>query len=286
MRAFLLSLLLFTNSALAQSSIDLQPSLISDKIEVEKVENYTGSCGDSAVLVYGVLRPGSETFNIADYGRVVVRSGPRKEIVLSAENGVLSDHNGIACVKTKTGDRLVIWSVCGGSSCTWGYDYFVVDPSIPALIAPKDLKKDSCDKKCAIKELGGKLLPVLMGSDDSAESGNAKTIIHEKYCYPLSEKDTGAIPQKLTEVAISAKSYDGKLITRWIDLNKDGFRDWFIASESYESAVGRNGNAYLYYKKSDQCPGSGYCYAGSGMRLFFEVAGEKLKCESQLKEIE
>lgn len=162
---FLLIVLLFLLSqvALAQSAISLSPAKGASAVHIEQAENYFGSCGSAAVLVFGVTGTTQSSFTIQpEAAKVIVRRPPVKlggsssDIVLSTKNSALSDHNGIACVSYKSTYRLLVWSDCGGSACGQGYSYVVVDPEIPEILAPRGVNSE-CRDKCAAELLGGAL---------------------------------------------------------------------------------------------------------------------------------
>jgi len=93
----------------AQSAINLS------SLKVEKANgqvNYTGLCGTAVVKIMDVEEVNNDIFKVNN-GKLAVKSG-KKELNLDE---ALSDYNGIACVKTKTAERLLVWSNCSGSVC-------------------------------------------------------------------------------------------------------------------------------------------------------------------------
>src|SRR2546423_1126555 len=110
--------LLFSSAALAESAISLPPWQGEKALDIVETKNITGSCGTAVVRVLGITNIYDNYYSILlDAGKIIVRKGPLKELVLSSDNGVLSDFNGVACVPTKSGNRLLVWSNCGGSAC-------------------------------------------------------------------------------------------------------------------------------------------------------------------------
>lgn len=112
--------------------------------EQVEIENFMGTCGHSSVQIQGVDNIFDNEFSM-DNGEIIVSSGSTKQLNL---RDVLSDHNGIACVATKAGGRLLIWSSCSGSSCG-GANFSVIDPDKLVNLAP-----NSCDAQCASRVLG------------------------------------------------------------------------------------------------------------------------------------
>jgi len=160
MRIFssIVTLLLLSSTTLADTAIGLPPMKGGKTLDVVATKNVTGSCGASIVRVLGVTDVIDNFYGIdLDAGKIIVRSGPNKELVLSHGSGILSDHNGVACVSTKSGSRLLVWSNCAGSACGEGFSFFVIDPEHLVLLAPKDPLKGRCDEKCASLLLDNKL---------------------------------------------------------------------------------------------------------------------------------
>lgn len=150
--------LLLSSTALADTAISLPPMKGDKTLDVVATKNVTGSCGTSIVRVLGVTDVINNFYSIDfDAGKIIVRSGPTKELILGSDSGVLSDHNGVACVSTKSGSRLLIWSNCSGNACGDIFSFFVIDPERLLFLAPKDPRKGQCDEKCASQLLGNKL---------------------------------------------------------------------------------------------------------------------------------
>jgi hypothetical protein len=160
MRIFssIVAYLLVGGSALANTAISLSPMEGEKSPDVVATRNVTGSCGSSIVRVLGVTDVIDNFYGIdLDAGKIIIRSGLNKELILGADSGVLSDHNGVACVSTKSGSRLLIWSNCSGSACGDNFSFFVIDPERLVFLAPKDPRKGQCDDSCASQLLGNKL---------------------------------------------------------------------------------------------------------------------------------
>lgn len=112
--------------------------------EQVEIENFMGTCGHSSVQIQGIDNIFDNVFSL-DNGEIVVSSGSAKQLNL---RDALSDHNGIACVATKAGNRLLVWSSCSGSSCG-GANFSIIDPDQLVNLAP-----NSCDAQCASQVLG------------------------------------------------------------------------------------------------------------------------------------
>lgn len=158
MYSLILASLLACSPALAATPIGLAPLQGSKNLDVVATKSITGTCGKTIVEVMGVtdLNPGFYDVD-PDAGRVLVRTAAGKELSLGADSGVLSDHNGVACVATSAGNRLLFWSNCSGSACGDNFSFFVLDPERLLFVAPKDPRKGPCDAKCAAQVLGNKL---------------------------------------------------------------------------------------------------------------------------------
>ena len=151
-------LLSLSGAALGEEAISLPPMKGDKALDVVETKNVTGSCGTSMVRVMGVTTRVDSSYRIdQDAGKIIVRSGTGKELVLGLDNDVLSDHNGVACVLTKSGSRLLVWSQCAGSACGDRMSFFVIDPERLVFLAPKDPRKGRCDDKCASQLLGNRL---------------------------------------------------------------------------------------------------------------------------------
>jgi hypothetical protein len=144
-------------NVLAVSGMNLAPMPGEKTIDVVKTQNYTGSCGSAIVRVMGVETTVDDTlfrFEI-DSAKLIVRGKNYKELTLTTDNG-LDTLGGVSCVSTKAGNRLLVWTNCGGNGCPF-YNFMVIDPEKASIVAPKNPLKETCDEKCATTALGRKL---------------------------------------------------------------------------------------------------------------------------------
>lgn len=143
-------------NVLAAPGLNLAPMSGDKKIDVVKTENYTGSCGSAVVRVLGVENfLDDKLFRLEiDSGKVIVRAN-NKETALTMENG-LDALAGVSCVSTKAGNRVLVWSNCGGNGCPY-YNFTIIDAEKALIVAPKNPMKETCDEKCATSALGRKL---------------------------------------------------------------------------------------------------------------------------------
>jgi hypothetical protein len=151
-------LLFCSGAALATPpAISLFPMQGDKALNVVQAKNVTGSCGSAVVRVLGVTNASDGFYeNDSDSG-IIIRSGGKELNISEGGGDILSDHNGVACVPTKSGKRLLVWSNCAGSACGDNFSFFVFDPERLALIAPKDPRKEQCDENCASRILGSSL---------------------------------------------------------------------------------------------------------------------------------
>lgn len=159
------ALCLAASSAMAQTPskippISIQPFAGDAHPMVQETTNVSGKCGSAVVLVLGV-KEGTENFfdGDADSTQIIVRQSSPREVHITEENG-LSDYNGVMCISNKRGTHLLIWSNCGGSACSRGYSFTVVDVEQPKIIAPLE-KGGLCDEACAAK-LTGSMIPYIL----------------------------------------------------------------------------------------------------------------------------
>jgi hypothetical protein len=138
-------------------------------------KTYTGKCGSAKILVKNVsddrmYEQGATSFSYLfmpakyDDERFVISGSDKSSPVLRPP---ANDFNGIACVQTPKGKRVLIWETCGGSVCSDRFDdFYVIDPEKLVYIAPKDPKKNLCDEKCARRLVGNALIDHIEGDDD------------------------------------------------------------------------------------------------------------------------
>lgn len=140
---------------LARSSIRINPMKGRQYLDVEG-GNVTGSCGNSIIRVLGITKAFNNVF-MADYdgGRVIIRTDLENELTVNVrDSGALSDFNGIACVPTRSGERLLVWSQCSGSLCGEDFNFNVIDIKNLTYLSPKN---ELCDAQCASEILGSDL---------------------------------------------------------------------------------------------------------------------------------
>ncbi|MDO8812388.1 MAG: TM2 domain-containing protein [Gallionella sp.] len=143
-------------SLMATRAISLRPMEGNAAFAEITAPNVTGYCGTSVVRVLGIEQVTDNFFSTdLDAGKIIIRAGALKEMTI--DRNVLSDHNGVACVTTKSGNRLLIWSNCGGNACGENFSFFVIDPERLVFLAPKDPFKEQCDEECASQLLGNQL---------------------------------------------------------------------------------------------------------------------------------
>ncbi len=142
--------------ALAEPAMDIAPIGENKALTVTESKSFSGACGTSTVSVYGVVDfPGSYFRVDYDVAKIIVRSSlgaVPKTLSLTAETGVISDRNGVACVASAKGARLLIWSQCAGTQCVPEFVFFVVDPARLVFLTPRS----GCNAKCASRLLGSR----------------------------------------------------------------------------------------------------------------------------------
>lgn len=118
-------LLVLNGITWAETAIRLHPMEGDEALDIVETRNYTGSCGESIVRVLGVKSVYEDFYTVdLDAAKIIVRSGPNNELILRPEGtrsnnkgDILLEHNGVACVSIKYGNRLLVWSGCSGSAC-------------------------------------------------------------------------------------------------------------------------------------------------------------------------
>lgn len=160
-----MAFLMFSGLSFAGPAVQLSPMEGENSIDDHVTKNFTGSCGDAIVRVLGVTYIGDDQFRIdLDAGMVVVRNTRGNELFLNINN-VLQDYNGVSCINTKNkGGQLLVWTNCGGSACSEGYNYYVIDPATATIVAPKDPTKETCDAQCA-SEILEDYFPIKLDKD-------------------------------------------------------------------------------------------------------------------------
>jgi len=149
----LIVLLVCQAGAMAQTGIRISPVQGESSVEVVDIKAYSGSCGNAVVRVVGVVKQFDNFFTADPDASIFIRNGA-KDIQLSS--GVMSEYNGIACVSSKSGPRILVWSNCAGSACT-EFSFYVIDPNSLVFVAPQDPKKGVCDERCASQATNSQL---------------------------------------------------------------------------------------------------------------------------------
>jgi len=151
-------LLLFNATAYSQPAVSLKP-LEGDKgMSIENTQSISGTCGKSLVRITGITNLVDDFFTLdPDAGIIIVRRSYDKVLKINDSDEIFDDYSGLVCIPTKTGDRLFLWTFCGGKMCGESLKYFVINPGKPAFISPKN---GACDGKCASKHLDQHPLPL------------------------------------------------------------------------------------------------------------------------------
>lgn len=144
--------------AAASPALDLAPLQGINKIEVLNTKIYKGMCGSAMITVTGVLQTVGDRFLHLDHdtGAVIIYTTTTNKELKLAMGGYVDTYTGVSCVPTKSGNRLLIWSNCGGNGCP-SFDFALVDPDKAIVLWPRNPKTETCDEKCATKLLGRKL---------------------------------------------------------------------------------------------------------------------------------
>lgn len=140
-----LGIALVAGPALGQSAIGLEG------VEASPATSFGGRCGQAVVRVVNVPGIVAETFQIDADTEIVVQnwSGKRLRVTPSGEN------NGVSCVSTPAGKRLLVHGDCGISHCDGDLSFIVIDPDTLAILSP-DRAKLECFADCAAKIIGTK----------------------------------------------------------------------------------------------------------------------------------
>lgn len=140
-------------------AITLQDLKSDHPLTSDEAKIISGSCGESNIQITGVAHIDDYKFAIdfSKNNRIVVRSSKNNALVLESRSYPLSDYNGVACISTKNGLKLLIWSKCGGSKCSDSYDFYVIDTESALLIAPKLNSAKPCNAECASRILGNNI---------------------------------------------------------------------------------------------------------------------------------
>jgi hypothetical protein len=142
----------------APAPINLSPMQGEKAVSIDQTQAFTGSCGSAVVRVTGVQDVRAGYFSADVDAEVIIRADMTHELRLNTIQGGLSDINGLSCVSTKAGKRLLVWNGCNGNSAACEkFSFLVIDPERLAILAPRDIVKDQCDEQCASQLLGNRL---------------------------------------------------------------------------------------------------------------------------------
>ncbi len=139
-------------------AISLEPPAGQSQLNQYAMQTIQGQCGKTGVKVSGIVEilNGVYTASIEE-SRLTLELGSQTA-KFAEESGIFNDVNGITCVNTKIGKRLLFWSNCSGAACEGQMSFFVFDPATLKRIAPGK-PNESCNAACASKALGGHKLP-------------------------------------------------------------------------------------------------------------------------------
>jgi len=156
---------------------------------VTKTANYLGKCGSAVVSVLAVSQVVDNFYEMETNGELEIsnltigqaivfrksrgsaklkqlRSGAEQDLTPRGIASPLSDHNGIACIRTgsaikaKSGAEMILtWSNCAGSACGGDWSFTIINPETLAVDGAA-VKGGSCDANCAAKKLGHAKLPL------------------------------------------------------------------------------------------------------------------------------
>ena len=137
-------------SAQPVNPLMLEPLPGDDAVTSTTVRNIYGHCGSAVVQVLGLAQQQREFFSVdsAAGNADVVVIGAGHQLSLK---GHMSDYNGVACIETREGKRLVTWSDCSGSACGSGYSFVVINPDTLKIEAGEE---SVCNSLCASRALG------------------------------------------------------------------------------------------------------------------------------------
>lgn len=147
-----------TAQAATPPAISLEPPAGQTALNQFTLQTIQGQCGQSQVTLSGIMAINNGVYSaFTDESKLTLTQG-NKKAVFGPESGLFDDDNGIACVTTKIGKRLLFWSNCNGNACAGQMSFFVFDPAtLKRLITSKP--NESCNAACASKMLGGHKLP-------------------------------------------------------------------------------------------------------------------------------
>ncbi|MDD5272619.1 MAG: hypothetical protein PHU14_07870 [Methylovulum sp.] len=152
------ALILWSVSAYAVADnnlpIELTPLPGQSSVTIGKDMSAYGRCGGADVAIVGIVEgpfTNADTFSAEpDTTDVRVKVQGKDH----SYGYALSDMNIVRCVTTPKGPRLLVGSVCSGSSCTDALHYHIINPSNGSVFPREKATKD-CDSDCVNKTLGG-----------------------------------------------------------------------------------------------------------------------------------
>ena len=171
---FALLLLLLSTLVMAQPAISIMPLHGDKDVSMDHPKTLSGHCGKSLIRLEGVTRLADDHFK-HDYnsGKIVLQQGDA-DLSIEDRDEILNDYNGIACVETKIGARLLIWSYCGGGMCGDSLKFHVLDPNKPSYITSRT---GDCDGDCASNHMKQHPLPLDIAKRFASQFGtNTSTV--------------------------------------------------------------------------------------------------------------
>ena len=173
LRSFLISLCCFFSSvSLAEQTIAINPMKGDKKPSIEETKTVTGTCGNSIIRITGITRLDNNVFSLdADSGMIIVRQSFSKRLKIDDSSEMLNDRNGLACIKVRNQENLLLWSYCTARMCQNSLKFFVIDPSTLARINSTPAQTENCDAKCISNLLDGHPLPETILTEHNALFG-------------------------------------------------------------------------------------------------------------------
>lgn len=146
--------LLAAAPAAAQDALGLEPyptaGNMNDGIPYGEVTNFTGRCGAATVRVLGIEELPGEWFSLDDDGRIIVRAGPGRQLVVEAsDRRVLSDLHRLRCARHGGRSFLIVWTQCALEHCGRPWQFRIIDVNALRLL---DTRR--CDDACLLRMTG------------------------------------------------------------------------------------------------------------------------------------
>lgn len=177
MKKIILSLipLLFSPLTVGQPAISIMPLQGDKNISLDHPKTLTGRCGSSVVRVEGITRLADDYFK-HDFDRVkiVLQQSGVDQLTIEDKDDILNDYNGLACIDTESGARLLFWSYCGGGMCGDSLKFHLLNADKPGFVTSP---KGECDAKCASNHLRQHPLPLRIGKRFSAQFGDTTSTV-------------------------------------------------------------------------------------------------------------